>query len=170
MSSYSVFKQNQLLYIQTWKKHVSQKQLIKFIPRTNTKLYKEISLHENGEYCLQIMKQLKKAFVERDNYCFFEYVNKMYIFMKEYTTIEKLFPEQIKKNIYILKDFSGCNKSKNTIYLTTKHRLHCGLCGEAVVGNQSKKKTCLCSTLFFHETCYNSYSQKCKICGYIYGL
>lgn len=170
MSSYSVFKQNQLLYIQTWKKHVSQKQLIKFIPNTNTTLHDQLTQYENGEECLSIMCHIKKSFMERDNYRFFEYIDKLALYMQTHNGIKELFPKQIVENVKILTQFACNNKSKNTIYLTKRHKLICAQCNKFVVGNQSKKKTCLCSTLFFHDTCYNSSSQKCKICGYIYGL
>ena len=165
-----MYKQNQLLYIQTWKKHVSQKQLIKFIPNTNSSLYNLLTEEDSGKECLSIMQLLKKSFLERDNYQFFENIDKLSLYMQKHNKIKQLFPQQIPTNVKILMQFSGNNKSKNTIYLTKKHKLACALCNKFVVGNQSKKKTCLCSTLFFHETCYNSYSKKCKICGYIYGL
>ena len=168
MSACSVYKQNDQLYIQTWKKHVSQKQLIKFIPNAKNDLYHFLQQSSEGRLCLNLFHNLTKYAAAKDNSSFLLTVEAISKHLECYPTLIASFPMQILNNLRMLRKFACTNKMKNIIYLTCNHKLPCTFCGKTIIGNEAKRAVCLCSTQFYHYQCFNSIQGKCKICGYIF--
>lgn len=168
MSSFSVFKQKNLSYIDAWKKHVSQKQLLKFIPDTKSENVIEISKLIEGQKCLFFLQRLTNYFLSKDNTNFLNTVELLATHLTKYPTLIPFFPQEFLKNLRELRKYAVKDEIKNVIYLTKHHMLTCAKCKEKIQGNLSKQTKCLCSFNFYHNDCYTQLGKKCNICNYIY--
>ena len=166
MSSSSVYKLNDEIYIQTWKKHVSQKQILKFIPNKKNDLFSYLQKSNEGRLCLNYMQDLKKNAHNKNNSNFLLIVDSFSKHLENFPTLIPYFPIQILENLKMLRKFANTNEMKYIIYLTKDHTLTCNFCHETLKGNEAKKAICLCSTQFYHHQCFNSIQGKCKICSY----
>ncbi len=167
-ASNSVYKQNEALYIESWKKHTAQRQLLKFLPNTCNPLYKRLSMDVDGYACLQYMDRLTVYYREKDHENFTHTLQRLCVFLEKNPTLIGFFPVQIMTNLRLLRQYNQQTKPRNVIYLTKDHVLPCALCGKNVQGNLTKKAVCLCSTNFYHKQCYDSLHEKCEICSYVY--
>jgi len=170
MSSCSVYKLCDEIYIQTWKKHVSQKQLLKFIPNKQNDLFFHLQKSNEGRLCLKYMQDLSKHAHNKNNSNFLLIVDSFSKHLENFPTLIPYFPMQILQNLKMLRKFANTDKMKNIIYLTKDHTLECSFCYQPLKGNEAKKATCLCSTQFYHQQCFTGIGGKCKICSYAYDL
>jgi hypothetical protein len=161
-------KQNEKLYIEIWKKKVSQTQLLKFLPSTTSVMFKQLSADVDGYTCLQYFARLKQYYHEKDETNFLHTVRRLCVYLEQHSTLLAGFPPQILTNLRNLKQ-PGEEENKNVIFLTKQHQIYCSGCEKFVAGNKTKQVVCLCSTTFYDEDCYKRVSKKCRTCGYFSG-
>ena len=168
MSSFSVYKSNESVYIQAWKKRVSQIQLIKFLPNTKTNLFQHLNKTVEGRVCLVNLEKIRSFSIAKDNISFLLAVDTTCKHLEMYPTLIPIFPMQILSNLKFLRTFANTKKMKNTLYLTKDHKINCAACNKPIKGNEACMSKCVCSTLFFHTPCFNAYHEKCKICSFTF--
>ena len=160
-------KSNQTTFIAIWKKHVSTKQLLKFIPNQKTLLYELLKDSPEGLICLKYFKKIKNSHSRRDNDMFSITVEQLGKHLERFPTLIPCFPMALLQNIKRIRKAS-MNKRQNVIHLTKHHLLNCAMCDEKVVGNKSKTLMCKCATRFYHKQCYAKTPLACEVCLYVY--
>ena len=160
-------KSNQKVFVEIWKKHVSTKQLLKFIPNQKTLLYELLKDSAEGLICLKYFKKIKNSHSRRDNDMFAITVEQLGKHLERFPTLIPCLPMPLLQNIKRIRKASQ-NKRQNVIHLTKHHLLNCAMCEEKVVGNKSKTLMCKCATRFYHKQCYAKTPLACEVCLYVY--
>ena len=160
-------KSSESPFIAIWKKHVSIKQLIQFIPNKKTGLYEILKETHEGVICLKYFKKIKCMHKKRNHEMFINTVEQVGKHLERYPMLIAFFPLPLLQNI---KRIRKAYKSsfKNAICLTKYHKLNCALCNETIIGNKSKYLFCNCATRFYHADCYKQINERCEVCLYNY--
>jgi len=160
-------KSKDAVYIETWKKHVSTKQLLKFIPKEKTRLFELLKESHEGILCLKYFKKILSTHGSRDHILFTGTIEQLGKHLERHPTLIPFLPLPLVHNVKRIRK-SSIQRDINIICLTKHHALNCAGCDTAVIGNKCKMLSCDCSMRFYHASCYKKVALKCSVCSSVF--
>ena len=160
-------KSKDAVYIETWKKHVSTKQLLKFIPKEKTRLFELLKESHEGILCLKYFKKILSTHGSRDHILFTGTIEQLGKHLERHPTLIPFLPLPLVHNVKRIRK-SSIQRDINIICLTKHHALNCAGCDTAVIGNKCKSLACACSIRFYHASCYKKVALKCSVCSSVF--